>query len=464
MTHPTSPIASELRARRAESFDLYRRYVNPAFVDLIGLVGYGRRFVRSRGLELEDEGGRRYLDFLSGYGCLNIGHNHPTVKAALRDVLDLDVPGFTQIECSLPTGLAAERLAALMPPGLDKVFFCSSGSEAMEAALKLARAATGRKRVVGCEGAFHGTTLGVLGLMDNASRRDRVHPFVPGLVTVPFGDLEALEGALRWGDVAAFVVEPVLGEGGALPARVGYLAQAQALCRKHGALLVVDEVQTGLGRTGRMFAFEHAAITPDAVALAKSLGGGLVPVGALVARDEVFAKAYGTLATCLDHKTTFGGGPLAMAAVLGTLQVIAEEGLVGNAREMGGILSRRLRDLAARHPQIQDVRGEGLMLGIRFEGFAKGALDRTLLRRLGSATAELYAQTVALRLMEEHAIVTQVAANDLSVLKVMPPLSVDRAAIDRFIGALDAVLSDGGHAAAALRMAKELVRHRSPRE
>ncbi len=459
MSRERIPEIEQLQLRRDENFELYRRFINPAEVDLLGLVGFGRRFVSAEGTELEDEHGERYLDFLSGYGALNVGHNHPSIKAALEAVLAENIPSFSQIECGLPAGLAAEKLASLLPDGLDKVFFCSSGSEAVEAALKVARAATKKKRLIGCERAYHGTTCGALGLMGNARLRDPFRPLIPGMSSVPFGDLEALRTVLRWKDVAAFVVEPVLGEGGAVVAPSGYLREAQTLCHRHGALFVVDEVQTGLGRTGRMFAFEEAGITPDVITLSKSLGGGLVPVGATIVRDRVFQKAYGTMASCLDHTTTFGGGPLAMTAVLATLRVLEEESLVENARRQGSYLESRLRELAERHRTIREVRGVGLMLGLRVGDIARGLLDKTLLASFGRASAELFAQYLALRLMDEHHIVTQVAGNDLTVLKVMPPLAVTRENIDRFVGALDTVLSEGGHRTAMLELAKELIKH-----
>jgi acetylornithine/succinyldiaminopimelate/putrescine aminotransferase len=453
-------IARALRLRRVENFDLHRRHVNPGWADLLERSGYGRRFVRAAGIELEDEHGERYVDFLSGYGVLNLGHNHPAVKAALRAVLDEDVPGFTQVECGLLPGLAAERLARTLPGDLEKVFFCSSGSEAVEAALKLARAATGRKRFVACDGAYHGATLGALGLSGRPSPRDRFRPLVPGIEHVPYDDIDALRKTLRWGDVAAFVVEPVLGEGGAVVPRPEFLREAVDLVHDRGALLIADEVQTGLGRTGRMFAFERSGIVPDAVTLAKTLGGGLVPVGALVARDEPFRRAYGSAGRCLDHTTTFGGGPLAMAAVLATLRVIEDEGLVGNAERQGRRLREGLDSLKSKHSSIRDVRGVGLMLGVKFSDAARGLLENTPFAKLGAASAALFAQYVALRLIREHRFVTQVAVNDGAVLKVMPPLSVTPEAVDRFVAAVDAVLGDAGHAAAVARLAAEFLKPR----
>jgi putrescine aminotransferase len=383
------------------------------------------------------------------------------VKAALREVLEADPAGFAQVDCPALEGLAARQLCRVLPAGLDRVFFCSSGTEAVEASLKLARAATRRARLVGCEGAYHGLTLGSLSLHGNDSLRRPFEPLTPATARIPFDDARALEHELKRGDVAAFLVEPIQGEGGVVTARPGYLAEALALCHRHGALLLVDEVQTGLGRTGAMFAFERDRIVPDGLCLAKSLGGGLMPVGAMVARSAVFEKAYGTIATCQLHGTTFGGGPLAMAAVLATLAVLEEEHLVENAAAQGRYLQDRLGELAHRHKAVRQIRGRGLMLAVKLEDLSRGLLERTLLARLGDASAALLAQHLALQLMNEHRIVVQTAVNDAGVLKIMPPLTVQREQIDRFVAALDAVLENAGHAKAIAGLALEVLRRKT---
>jgi acetylornithine/succinyldiaminopimelate/putrescine aminotransferase len=449
-------IMNQLSERTEENFQLFSDYVNPYFVKLLGLVGFGRRFVSSSGFELIDDAGGHYLDFLSGYGSLNVGHNHPKVRKALQVVLTRDIPGFTQVDCGLMTGLAAEKLAGLLPDGLDKVYFCNSGSEAVDAAVKLARAATRRKRIICCDGAFHGNTLSVLGMTDNPSRKDRFRPLIPGIVRVPFDNRDALAHELRWKDVAAFVIEPVLGEGGALVPHPGYFPDALELCHQHGTLLIVDEVQTGLGRTGKMFAFEHFGIAPDAVCLAKSLSGGYIPVGAMATRGDLFERAYGSLRSCMDHKNTFGGGPLAMTAVLATIGIVQEEELIQNAEIQGGYLKQELDKISQKHHQIKELRGIGLMLGLKFAGVSVPGLESVVPNTIEKASAELFTQHVALQLLKTHRIITQVAANDFSVLKVMPPLTITRAAIGHFVESLDAILSDSGYARALLSMAREL--------
>jgi len=452
-------LIEELRARRREGYELHRRYVNPAFVELVQMAGYGRRFVRAQGMELEDDEGRRYLDFVGGYGALNLGHNHPDVRAAIEAVLSEQVAGFTQVDCGVLEGLAAEKLIGALPSGFGKVFFCNSGAEAVEAGMKLARAATGRRRFVCCEGAYHGLTFGALSLHGNRALRKRFEPLLAEVDRVPFGDLRALEKALK-GDVAAFVVEPILGEGGGVEPPAGYLAAARDLCRRFKALMVVDEVQTGMGRTGRMLALEHSGVVPDVVTLAKSLGGGLMPVGAMVCGDEVFARAYGSAQTCQDHNTTFGGGPLAMAAVIATLGVLREEHLFENAKEQGSYLKERLTELARKHEAIAEVRGKGLMLALKLRDVTRGLLEGTPLSAISRASSYVFAQYLALRLLDEHGIVVQTAVNDPGVLKVMPPLVVQGAHIDRFVQALDGLLGEGGHRKAMAHMAAAVVKQR----
>ncbi|MGC4117219.1 MAG: aspartate aminotransferase family protein [Myxococcales bacterium] len=448
---------------RGQAFDLHRSFINPGFVDLLQMAGYGRTFVRASGTDLVDEEGHTYLDFCSGYGVLNLGYNHPAVKAALREVLDADLPGFAQVDCQLLEGLAAQALSRVLPPGLDRVFFCCTGTEAVEAALKLARASTKRTRLVGCEGAYHGLTLGSLALNGNAAMRTPFEPLTPGVTRIPFDDVRALERELSRRDVAAFVVEPIQGEGGCVVPRAGYLRAARELCDRTGTLLVLDEVQTGLGRTGSLFSFQRDGIVPDCVCLAKALSGGQVPVGAMVARGAVHARAYGSTATQGLHSTTFGGGPLAMAAVLATLKVIQEDRLTETAADLGHHLKDRLQDLAHRHPIIREVRGHGLMLALKFEDASRGWLERTPLSKLTGASAGLLVQHVALQLINEHRIVAQSAVNDPGVLKVMPPLVVRREQCDRFVDALDRVLDGLGHGSAIARLALEALKAKAGR-
>ena len=445
-----------IQKRSDENFDLYENYINPHFVKLLKLAGFAPRFTSSEGIELIDHKGNHYLDFCSGYGVHNIGHNHPKIKAALIGIIEQNLPSFIQVECNSLTGLTAEKLVSLLPPKLNRVYFCNSGSEAVDASIKLSRSFTNRKRIVCCDGAFHGNTLGVLGLTDNPHRRDRYHPLIPGIVRIPYNDIKALENILRWKDVAAFIVEPVLGEGGAITPDINFLSDAKSLCIKYEALLILDEIQTGLGRCGKMFAFEYSGIKPDIITLAKSLSGGIVPVGAMIAREDIFKKAYGSLLRCLDQRTTFSGGTLAMAAAYTTLDILESEELIQNSSNQGIYFKEKLIELKLKHKSISEVRGRGLLLGIKFNKLDIPGLNKIIPDNIGKAGSELLTQYISLELMKKYKIISQVPANDFSVLKIMPPLIINRKSIDLFISALDEILSNSGYFKAVISLAKEI--------
>lgn len=273
------------RERHTEKFELYDRYLNSQLVRVLKTIGYDVDYARGQGPHLFDQAGNRYLDLLSGFGVFAIGRNHPTVIAALKQVLDGELAGLVQLDVSLLAGLLAERLVQRMP-WTGKVFFCNSGAEAVEAAVKFSRMATRRSRIVYCEHAFHGLTCGALSLIGDDLYRQGFGPLLGDCVSVPFNDIVALDRVLRQRDVAAFVVEPIQGKGVNLPLD-GYLVEAERLCRKHGTLFVADEIQCGMGRTGRFLAGEHWGIQPDIVLLAKALSGGFAPVGAVACRASV---------------------------------------------------------------------------------------------------------------------------------------------------------------------------------
>jgi ornithine--oxo-acid transaminase len=287
-------IRELLEARAGEDLDVYARYVNPQFVRVLRTIGFDRTWARSDGAYLYDDHGERYLDMLGGFGMFNVGRNNERVEAALIEALELDTPGSVQLGVSALPGLLAEELVRRAPASIGKCIFTNSGTEAIEAAIKLGRAATGRSRVVACAHAFHGLTLGALSANGNREFTDRFGPLLPGFVHVPFGNVDALETELRREDVALFLVEPVQGKTVEI-ASDDYLPRAQELCRRCGTLFCVDEIQTGFGRTGRMFALEHWGVEPDLVPVAKSLSGGYVPVGALLLADRVYDAVFDSL-------------------------------------------------------------------------------------------------------------------------------------------------------------------------
>src|SRR5215470_5475265 len=326
-----------LESRRGEDLDLWARTINPQFVRVLRTIDFDRTWERAEGAYLFDADGSRFLDMLGGFGMYNVGRNNPRIRAALVEALGLETPGSVQLGVTALPGLLAEALLARTPPRLERVLFTSSGTEAVEAALKLGRAATGRTRVVSAEHGFHGLTLGSLSANGSADFTARFGPLLPGFTRVPFGDLDALERTLQNDDVALFLVEPVQGKGVNLPPP-GYLEGAQELCRRHGTLFCVDEVQTGFGRTGKVFAFQHWGLEPDLVPVAKSLSGGYVPVGGLLMSRAVHEAVFDSMEHAVSHGSTFAPNELGMAAGLATLRELRGEHLVEESARRGQLL------------------------------------------------------------------------------------------------------------------------------
>ena len=443
-----------LEARAGEDYELYARGINPQFMRLLKTIGFDRVWARAEGQYLYDAEGNRYLDLLGGFGMFNAGRNNPRIRAALIEALELDTPGSVQLGVSLLPGLLAEELLKRTPPRLAHLLFTSSGTEAVEAALKLGRAATGRSRVVSAEHAFHGLTLGSLSANGDPHFVDRFGPLLPGFSRVPFGELDALEEALRSEDVALFLVEPVQGKGVNMPPD-GYLAGAQELCRRYGTLFAVDEVQTGFGRTGKLFAFEHWGLEPDLVTVAKSLSGGYVPIGALLMSRRVYDGVFDSLEHSVSHGSTFAPNDLAMAAGLATLRELDDARLVERSARLGDRLLELTRPLVERHDVVQDVRGLGLMWAMEFGEPDSGSLAWRVMERMQTG---LFAQLVIVPLFTKHRILSQVAGHDLPVLKGLPPLVVNEQDLEEFAAALDDVIAKAARptrvAGLALRAAR----------
>jgi acetylornithine/N-succinyldiaminopimelate aminotransferase len=314
--------------------------------------------VRGEGAYVWDAEGNRYLDLVAGIAVNALGHAHPAVVSAVTEQIQTLGHTSNLYVNQVTVELAEELLGVAGLTGQAKVLFCNSGAEAVEAALKLSRL-TGRTKLVACEGAFHGRTMGALTLTGQPAKREPFAPLLPDVVHVPFGDVEALAAAVDE-HTAAVIIEPVLGEAGVYPAPAGYLQKARQLTTEHGALLILDEVQTGLGRLGTWFVFQQAGVTPDVITLAKGLGGGL-PLGACIG-----VGAVGELMKPGQHGTTFGGNPVCCAAGLAVLRTIAAEGLVEHAAATGKEIAAGVEALD--HPLVSEVRGSGLLLGI---GLAK---------------------------------------------------------------------------------------------
>jgi acetylornithine/succinyldiaminopimelate/putrescine aminotransferase len=433
-------LKSLITARLGENYKLHERHLNPTLVRVQRIIGFDHVYARAEGAYLYDLDERDYLDFLSGYSVYNIGRNHPAIQRAITEVLEMDLPNMVQMDCSLLSGLLAEALLKKLPSHFEAVFFCNSGAESVEGAIKFARAATGRSGLVSLHGSFHGLTHGALSAMGDEHFREGFGPLLENCARVKMGDIAALEQLLAKRDVAAFIMEPVQGKGVNYPAGDFY-RQAQALCRKYGTLLVCDEVQTGLGRTGRWWGFQHWDLEPDIITVAKSLSGGYVPCAAVITRRSIYQKTFSRLDRCVVHSSTFGRNNLAMACGLATLQVIDDENLVERARETGAKLVARLEQLKERHSLIKQVRGMGLMIAIEFHEPSELAA-RMGWKLLHRVERELFAQMLVTSLFQQHRILTQIAGHAMDVIKIIPPLIIGDEEIERFVKALDSVLQD----------------------
>ncbi|MEF3114937.1 aspartate aminotransferase family protein [Streptomyces chrestomyceticus] len=428
-----------LAERGAERYDLHARYLNHQLPRMLHTIGFDKVYERAEGAYFWDADGQDYLDMLAGFGVMGLGRHHPVVRQALHDVLDAQLADLTRFDCQPLPGLLAEKLLS-HTPHLDRVFFGNSGTEAVETALKFARYATGKPRVLYCAHAFHGLTTGSLSVNGEDGFRDGFAPLLPD-TGIEMGDLDALERELRRGDVAAFIVEPVQGKG-VHPTPPGFLRAAQELLHRHKALLIADEVQTGLGRTGDFFAYQHEdGVEPDLVCVAKALSGGYVPVGATLGKDWIFKKVYSSMDRVLVHSASFGANAQAMAAGLAVLTVMEDEQTVANARLTGDLLRTRLAALVDRYELLHDVRGRGLMIGIEF-GRPRSLKLRGHWTMLQAARKGLFAQMVVVPLLQRHRILTQVSGDHLEVIKLIPPLTIGEREVDRFVTAFTEVMDD----------------------
>ncbi len=433
------PVIRELLAERAGGeFELHARTINPQFVRMLRTIGFDQHWARGEGQYLYDAEGNRYLDMLGGFGMYNLGRNNRGVRDALVEALGLDLPGKVAMGLTPLASLLAEELLRRAPQSLGRVLFSNSGTEAVEAAIKIGRTATGRSRVVSVTGGFHGLTLGSLSTSGADAFGARFQPLLAGFSQVPWNDLDALEAALRDEDVALFVVEPIVGHGAYFPA-AGYLAGAQELCRRYGTLFCVDEVQTGFGRTGKLLALEHWGLEPDILTVAKSLSGGYVPTGATLFRAEVFDRVFDSMEHSVAHGSTFSPNDLAMVAGLATLRILDGEGLVERSAQLGALLLERTRPLLERYEVVKDVRGLGLMWAIEFGQPERGSRTFKTIERLQRG---IFSQLVVVPLFKEHRILSQVAGHGLNVVKGLPPLVIGEEDIEWFATSLDAVLAE----------------------
>ncbi len=419
----------------------YERFVNPAFVRLLGTFGYGRVFVRGRGTTLYDDRGREYLDMLAAFGAANLGHSHPELTESMISFLREEAVNLVHVGPQPHAAELARELATLVKSPLEVSLLSNSGGEAVESAMKLARAATGRSAIVHATGGFHGTGLGPLSILGHERMRAPFEPLVPDCHAVPFGDLELLEQALAARRVAAFVVEPVQAEGGVVIPPPDYLRGVRQLCSKHGALFVLDEVQTGLGRTGRMFAYEREGVVPDVLVLGKSLGGGMLPISAAITSRAIHQRAYGTQDKFDLHGTTYSGNAFACRVARDTLRITQREKLAEHAEELGAHWLSALQQGLAGHPLVREVRGQGLLIGIELGPHEPGLFKRLIAGAVEQLSEKVFGQWVALRLLE-RGIVCQPASQKWNVLRLEPPLIVTRSELDRTTSDIVSVLGE----------------------
>jgi len=457
MATKTAPAVSLIDLSASSN---YERFVNPQWVSLLNLLGMNATYERCEGCELFTADGRRILDFLSGYCVHNVGHNHPYIIQTLKDEMDKRGPGMLQSHVPEIAGDLARRLCQLAGGGLEKVYFGSSGSEGVEAAIKFSRATTGRAGIAFTTSSFHGLTAGALSLMNDPFWRQGFGPLLDDAHGVPYGDISALEIALATKKHAAFVVEPMQAEGGINVPTRAYLQEAQELCRRTGTLFVLDEVQTGMFRTGTFLAAHQFDVHPDIVVLAKALSGGLMPVSAVLMKDRVYCAVYSSLKRSIVHTSTFSENSLSMRAGLATLDVLEREELGPRALRLGEAFREKLRHELAGFDMVKEVRGMGLLNGVEFAPPKKITM-RAMYEAFHAIHPAMFGQVVVMRMYREKGFLTQICGNNFMVLKAAPPLVVNEEQLNHFVAAIRDVVelaeTSAGFWTEALNMARRAV-------
>ncbi len=415
---------------------IQREYVNPELVRLLKRLGLNKVFVEAQGCLVWDLEGNEYLDCLGAFGAMNTGHNHPRMKKAMQLVEER--PNLLQTALNPLAGALANNLAMITPGDLKLSFFTNSGAEAVDCALKMARAASGKTKIIACKGSYHGKTVGA----DSVTEMPVFDPSMQQADDVEFvdyGDIDMLEEALAPGDAAAFIVEPIQGENGIILPPEGYMREVQNLCRSMDTLLIADEIQTGLGRTGKMFACNHEHVKPDIMCLGKSLGGGVMPISACISTEQVWKKAYGNRASEVVHASTFGGNTRAAAAAMTALEIIWKERLSSEAGQKGAYLLDKLEALRDECSVIREVRGRGLMIGIEL---SQGKYHQT--GRIGGElydklTSDYLGSLIAGELFNKFRIITAYTLKNPNVIRIEPPLTISYDQMDQLVCALEEI-------------------------
>ena len=444
--------ALSLDSKRTQEY--YASYFNKGVASMLSMLGFSDVHpVSAEGIRIQLSDGTEILDFTSGIGVLSHGHNHPRIIAARRAFAEAKHMEVWKLFPSPYQAALCYNLAQIFPEDLDVVFLCNSGAEANEGAMKMAEKFAGPKRdkIVHTDISFHGKSHATLSV-SGSEARDNVHfKTLPGCIQVPYGDAETLEKAFKDNHnldgssrVAAYIVESIRAEGVISPPD-GYFADVRQLCDRYGVTLIVDEIWTGFGRTGKLFAFEHQGFVPDIVTFSKSFGGGKATVAGYIARRAIFDKAYGSIKDATLHSTTFSGYGEEMVSAIEAINIIFDENLVENAAEQGAYLVEQLQQLKDRHPQIiTDVRGVGLLSGIRLEKTLKRIIDKLPMSDMPADTiGKLTSAGIMSKLLEKHRVLTFTPPHDVNFLTLAPPLIVTREEIDQCIEALDDVLGTG---------------------
>jgi putrescine aminotransferase len=410
----------------------HQAHINPEFIKLLGMLGYGRVFTKAQGVELWDDQGRSYMDFLAGFGSVNVGHNHPYVVGKIVECLTSNPMHFCHTGPSVQASALAFELSKVLDPPLRRSLFSNSGAEAVEAGIKLARAATGRRGLLSCRGGFHGSNLSSLSIMDEKRWRTPFEPLLEHCTQIPFGDLAALKQALQTFQPSAFVVEPIQAEAGVVIPPSGYLAEAQALCRHHGTVLVLDEVQTGLGRTGAMFAYQREGFVPDVICLAKALSGGIAPIAVTVTNQELHDRAYGRSERFDLHSSTFAGNAIGAVAAMATLDVLRNDKLCDASDRLGKTMLLALQTALRDHPLVAEVRGRGLFIGVALQADPHSWLARLAPDVAARVNREVVGQWICCKLLE-RGLVCQPSSHRWDVLKLQPPLTISSLQCDHAV-------------------------------
>lgn len=422
----------------SEVLSLHKKYLNSSYIDLIQSLGHGTYFKRATGTKIYDDKNVEYTDFLSGYGVHNIGHNNKELINHLNKELITESPSFLNMDAPIGSAVLAQKLTEYTNAQLTRVSYANSGSEIVEFAIKTARAATKRLPIISCKESYHGLSIGALSLMDDETHRKPFGDLLGNVHFVKFGDLNEFEDKVKENKPAAFIVEPIQSEGGIIIPSEDYFTEVSKICRKHNVLLIIDEVQTGIGRCGSIFRTDFSKFTPDILLIGKALSGGLIPISACIMTEEVYKKAHHGMKKCFLYSSTFAGGHLACQCAIKTLEIVKKNRLAEESNSKGNYLLEQLNQLKNKHKIIKGVRGAGLLIGVEFET-PKGLLVKPIPSKIKNS---FYTYIITAKLMQDYKLILQACSIKGEVLRIEPPLTITKEEIDFLIDSLDKTLTE----------------------